>query len=545
MGAVQRLATVVIVGLVALATVLVLYLADENNRIDATALQQRDEGIARATTNFISLCMSCHGPAGMGYTGPDAKDANGNPTGRIGAALGGVNEVLNHTGKNDKGTPWPGATELGVTYSGGFAGRTAWITNRITNGLLNPDGKTYRMPPFSEAKGGPLNDAQIEELVWLIQYGDWNKVYNQAIATSGGYPTPPPAKAATTPTPAAAAPAQASTGGEPTYEIDAIDIAYSVKELTIPADTEVTIKVVNKGASVHTFDIDALNIHSGDIQPGDTFTTKVKAAAGKYEYYCNIPGHKEAGMDGTLIADPNAKAPASAGGEAAPPAAASAAAAGGVPATTVNLDMEDIKFVPDSLTIPGNTDVTIHITNKGATAHDFSIDELGISTGDVQPGATIDVKVNAKPGAYTYYCNVPGHEAAGMKGTLTVTETPAQQPAQTTNPTSAAANPGAQSGTTPPAASGGAQTIQLDMEDIKFSKDSLEIPANTDVTIHITNTGATDHDFSIDALNISTGNVAPGASVDVKINAPAGTYTYYCNVPGHEAAGMKGTLTVK
>lgn len=86
--------------------------------------------------------------------------------------------------------------------------------------------------------------------------------------------------------------------------------------------------------------------------------------------------------------------------------------------------------------------------------------------------------------------------------------------------------------------------IELGLEDIKFSTDTLEIPANTPTTIHITNTGATAHNFSIDALNISTGNVAPGASVDVTINAPAGTYTYYCNVPGHEAAGMKGTLTV-
>jgi len=28
-----------------------------------------------------------------------------------------------------------------------------------------------------------------------------------------------------------------------------------------------------------------------------------------------------------------------------------------------------------------------------------------------------------KAGDYTYYCAIPGHEAAGMKGTLTVTDT--------------------------------------------------------------------------------------------------------------------------
>ena len=36
------------------------------------------------------------------------------------------------------------------------------------------------------------------------------------------------------------------------------------------------------------------------------------------------------------------------------------------------------------------------------------------------PGGTSTVTVTLKPGTYSFYCPVPGHEAAGMKGTLTV-----------------------------------------------------------------------------------------------------------------------------
>ena len=52
------------------------------------------------------------------------------------------------------------------------------------------------------------------------------------------------------------------------------------------------------------------------------------------------------------------------------------------------------------------------------------------------------------------------------------------------------------------------------------------------------------HDFSIDALNIAV-TLNPGESGEVTINAPAGTYEYYCSIPGHKAAGMVGTLTVE
>jgi nitrite reductase (NO-forming) len=79
----------------------------------------------------------------------------------------------------------------------------------------------------------------------------------------------------------------------------------------------------------------------------------------------------------------------------------------------------DIYFEPKEVTIPADTDVTFTLPNNGVTMHDFSIDELGVQV-DLQPGATETVVINAPPGSYEYYCNVPGHKAAGMVGTLIV-----------------------------------------------------------------------------------------------------------------------------
>jgi uncharacterized cupredoxin-like copper-binding protein len=63
--------------------------------------------------------------------------------------------------------------------------------------------------------------------------------------------------------------------------------------------------------------------------------------------------------------------------------------------------------------------VTFTLPNDGVTLHNFSIDELGVDV-DIDPGATQEVVVNAPPGSYEYYCNVPGHKEAGMVGTLIV-----------------------------------------------------------------------------------------------------------------------------
>jgi plastocyanin len=66
--------------------------------------------------------------------------------------------------------------------------------------------------------------------------------------------------------------------------------------------------------------------------------------------------------------------------------------------------------------------VTLEMPNKSGITHDISIKGNGVNQQGprVGQGGTSKVSVNLKPGTYTFYCSVPGHEAGGMKGTLTV-----------------------------------------------------------------------------------------------------------------------------
>jgi len=412
------MATVVMVGLATLSTILFLYLGDEDNRIKSEAAEQQETSIERGRETFLSLCLPCHGPAGEGYTAPGEAG-----TGRIGAALGGVNTSLNQQGINSQGTP----------VAGGVAGRTAIIHNTIVNGLKNPDG-SVRMPAFSAANGGPLNDEQINELVLLIQHGDWNETYNQAIEQNGGYPTAGPNVQATQTAQAgggeasteAASPAAAGGGSEEASQevtVTMHDIYFDPAELSISANTPVKVILPNAGAAVHNFSIDALGV-SVTVNPGETGEVVINAPAGEYDYYCDIPGHKDAGMVGKLTvvegAGGSAAAASPAAGEGGEATVAPAANGGEAPAAeSPVITMHDIYFDPSDFTIPANTPVKVSLPNEGAAVHDFSIDALGIAV-TVNPGETGEVEINAPAGEYEFYCNIPGHKEAGMVGKLTV-----------------------------------------------------------------------------------------------------------------------------
>lgn len=407
MGAVQKLATVVIVGLVALSALLVVYLADEPNRMSAEVVEKDEVAIDRGVATYLANCLICHGPAGEGYSEPGAKG-----TGRIGAPLGGDTELgIAATERNQVEDP------------AARAERYKEIVNTINNGRgLMPAWGTG-----AEA-GALLNSEQIHELALMIQNVNWNTVYNEAIAKSGGYPTFPPEAAAAapakTPAPSGGGENAGDTATSNQFTVEAHDIFFQPKEIEIPANQDVKILLPNLGAAAHDFSIDALNI-SVPLAPGETGEVTINAKPGTYEFYCNVPGHKEAGMVGTLVvrevsatdaatAEANEDAAAD---EAATASEAQGAAPAEVPAQTIT--SFDIYYEPKEVTIPANTDVTITLPNDGVAAHDFSIDALNVEVA-LPPGETQTVVINAAPGSYEYYCNVPGHKEAGMVGTLIV-----------------------------------------------------------------------------------------------------------------------------
>jgi plastocyanin len=79
----------------------------------------------------------------------------------------------------------------------------------------------------------------------------------------------------------------------------------------------------------------------------------------------------------------------------------------------------NVLFDPTELTAEARQ-VTVRMTNRDLFWHTFTIDELGVDLW-VAVSAERAVTFDAAPGAYTYYCRIPGHEAR-MRGTLTVTD---------------------------------------------------------------------------------------------------------------------------
>ncbi|MEZ4624160.1 MAG: cupredoxin domain-containing protein [Thermomicrobiales bacterium] len=96
-------------------------------------------------------------------------------------------------------------------------------------------------------------------------------------------------------------PADAATPADGTLTFDAFDMGYTVSNVSIPADTDIIFVMNNTGAAVHNWIVsEGASIDSGDAEPGTTITWVVNLPAGVYTFYCDIVGHRAAGMEGTI-----------------------------------------------------------------------------------------------------------------------------------------------------------------------------------------------------------------------------------------------------
>ena len=96
-------------------------------------------------------------------------------------------------------------------------------------------------------------------------------------------------------------------------------------------------------------------------------------------------------------------------------------------------------------------------------------------------------------------------------------------------------------------ATNGKATIQA-TDTLKWQPNTITVTPGEKVTLQVKNSGNTAHAFYSPALGVTTATPVPtGKTTPVTFTAPskAGTYQFWCNIPGHAEAGMVGEVVVK
>lgn len=92
----------------------------------------------------------------------------------------------------------------------------------------------------------------------------------------------------------------------------------------------------------------------------------------------------------------------------------------GKPVKTIALNGTSYKFTPSKISAPAGI-LEFTLTSEDIR-HSFRIKNVDGFLIEAGAGQTESKKVKLSPGTYTFYCDIPGHESAGMEGTLTVKE---------------------------------------------------------------------------------------------------------------------------
>lgn len=171
----------------------------------------------------------------------------------------------------------------------------------VTHDGFSKDQWAKEVDKMRQSYGAPVSDADAAKITRYLQtyYSAPPPSAADVLVGAAVSPAPRVATPPASPPPATPVAAASPAPGQPAVTVDLVDIAFQPKSFAIPATTPVVVTLRNTGVALHNFTIDTLHI-SVDVVPGETKQVTLNAPVGTYEYYCDVPGHKAAGMVGTL-----------------------------------------------------------------------------------------------------------------------------------------------------------------------------------------------------------------------------------------------------
>ena len=222
-------------------------------------------------------------------------------------------------------------------------------------------------------------------------------------------------------------------------------------EINANVGDKIIFNAVNNGKSFHAFGVTEetegfggvitgteIKSASNPLKPGESGTSEfVPLKEGTYYYICVVPGHRELGMQGTIIVGPKQSTETQ---------------TQAVQPTGVSHNFE-LNFVESSdfrtlgfnalpgedghnpeIKVKAGDSVTIKVTNTGKSFHAFGVvtdpedpntvvwnAAIQSAANPIKPGQSAEVTFTAGvPGTYYYICTVPGHSLLGMQGKFTV-----------------------------------------------------------------------------------------------------------------------------
>lgn len=268
------------------------------------------------------------------------------------------------------------------------------------------------------------------------------------------------------------APSAAASGTPVLFQLKADNMTFwgvggsidGVKDPTLTASVgdDVTIRMTNQDTMIHNLYVEGYDRQSPNINPGQTTSvTFVADKQGTFAYYCSIPGHREMGMQGSVVVGSGAG-----GSNGLPPIGPEvmpldtpyiARNPADVPRptnrttpATVNLYLEakevnaeiepgvSFQYWTYNGTVPGpmfrvrvNDTVVVHFHNSATSTMPHSVDFHavtgpggGMAATMSNPGEWGNFSFKAlAPGLYVYHCgtpNVPTHISMGMYGMILV-----------------------------------------------------------------------------------------------------------------------------